>query len=233
MPLAMTTGGVTYYLAYDQVGSLRAVTDTAGNLVKRIDYDSFGNILADSNSDFAVPFGFAGGLHDRDANLVRFGYRDYDPEIGRWTAKDPIGFMSGDTDLFGYVLNDPVNFVDPDGLIFKKIVDFATKFASGKSIKPIVEKYVSDPRGQRIIVGGVQGAAGGLISGVLGGAAMGAVSTGPLAGVGAAPGALIGGLSGSISGFATGLLYATIKEIFDVNQKIQGIKGLFINPDPC
>ena len=116
MPVAMVQGGVTYYLAYDQVGTLRAVTDASGNVVKQIDYDSFGNILSDSNSSFTVPFGFAGGLHDRDTGLVRFGYRDYDPDTGRWTAKDPIGFAGGDTDLFGYVQNDPVNFVDPLGL---------------------------------------------------------------------------------------------------------------------
>ena len=64
-----------------------------------------------------MPFGFAGGLHDRETGLVRFGYRDYDPDIGRWTAKDPILFAGGDTDLFGYVLNDPVNLIDPDGLV--------------------------------------------------------------------------------------------------------------------
>ena len=64
-----------------------------------------------------MPFGFAGGLHDRDTGLVRFGYRDYDPDIGRWTAKDPILFAGGDTDLFGYCLNDPINYVDPFGLM--------------------------------------------------------------------------------------------------------------------
>ena len=37
--------------------------------------------------------------------------------MGRWTAKDPIGFAGRDTDLYGYVLNDPVNFYDPYGLI--------------------------------------------------------------------------------------------------------------------
>ena len=63
-----------------------------------------------------VPFGFAGGLYDRDTGLVRFGYRDYDPVTGKWTAKDPIGFDGGDTILYGYVLNDPVNLVDPNGL---------------------------------------------------------------------------------------------------------------------
>jgi hypothetical protein len=47
---------------------------------------------------------------------VRFGARDYDPQVGRWTAKDPILFAGGDTNLYGYVLNDPVNLTDSDGL---------------------------------------------------------------------------------------------------------------------
>jgi len=122
MPVAMAQEGMTYYLAYDPVGSLRMVTDASGNTVKRIDYDSFGNILVDTNPSMTVPFGFAGGLHDRDTGLVRFGYRDYDPDIGRWTAKDPIGFAGGDTDLYGYVFSDPVNFVDPYGLEMSDII---------------------------------------------------------------------------------------------------------------
>jgi RHS repeat-associated protein len=117
MPVALTYGGVTYYLAYDQVGALRVVADSSGNVAKLIDYDSFGNIISDSNPAFEVPFGFAGGLYDPDTELVRFGYRDYDPDIGRWTAKDPILFAGGDTDLYGYVLNDPINYTDPLGLL--------------------------------------------------------------------------------------------------------------------
>lgn len=116
MPAAVDVEGITYYLAYDQVGSLRLISGSAGNVITSVEYDSFGNVLSDSNPVFAVPFGFAGGLHDHDTGLVRFGYRDYDPEVGRWTAKDPIFFAGGDTDLYGYVLNDPVNAIDPYGL---------------------------------------------------------------------------------------------------------------------
>ena len=116
MPFAMTMGSATYYLAYDQVGSLCLVVDSGGNTVKRIEYDSFGNILSDSNPSVTIPLGFAGGLHDRETGLVRFGFRDYLPEIGKWTAKDPIDFAGGDSNLYGYVANDPVNWVDPEGL---------------------------------------------------------------------------------------------------------------------
>ncbi len=117
MPVSMTTNdGSVYYLSYDQVGSLRIITDASGKVVKMLDYDSFGNIYNDSNPAFEIPFGFAGGLYDRDTGLVRFGYRDYDPDVGRWTAKDPIRFAGGDTDLYGYCLSDPINLTDPLGL---------------------------------------------------------------------------------------------------------------------
>ncbi len=105
----------TYYLTYDQIGTLKVVSDASGNVVKKIDYDSFGNIINDTNPSFTIPYSFAGGLNDRDTGLVRFGYRDYDADIGRWTAKDPIFFEGGDTDLYGYCLNDPLNYVDPYG----------------------------------------------------------------------------------------------------------------------
>jgi uncharacterized protein RhaS with RHS repeats len=78
-----------YYLMYDQVGSLRVVADTDGNMVKEIVYDSFGKIITDSNPAFEVPFGFAGGLHDRDTGLVRFGYRDYLPGTGPLDRQRP------------------------------------------------------------------------------------------------------------------------------------------------
>ena len=145
VPNVMTKGGQTYYLTYDQVGSLRAVANSTGSVVKRIDYDSFGNIIADSAPTFVVPFGFAGGLHDRDIDLVHFGFRDYDPATGRWTAKDPISFAGGDVDLYGYVLNDPVNLVDPTGL------QFINTGGIGNNKGPIVSPYSpNSPLGWRV-----------------------------------------------------------------------------------
>jgi RHS repeat-associated protein len=80
--------------------------------------------LADTNPGFSVPFGFAGGLQDRDTDLVRFGYRDYSPESGRFTAKDPIDFNGGDTNLYSYTMSDPVNYVDPSGL-YDRLVHYS------------------------------------------------------------------------------------------------------------
>jgi RHS repeat-associated protein len=79
-----------------------------------MNYDEFGNVTSDTNPGFQ-PFGFAGGLYDRDTGLIRFGARDYDPMTGRWTAKDPLLFEGLVTNFYEYVVNDPIRFIDPEG----------------------------------------------------------------------------------------------------------------------
>ncbi|QPJ62208.1 MAG: RHS repeat-associated core domain-containing protein [Candidatus Nitronauta litoralis] len=107
---------VVYRIISDHLGSPRFVIDISnGTTALELSYDEWGvETIVSGNRDL-IPFGFAGGLYDKDTKLVRFGARDYDPEIGRWTSKDPIEFEGGDTNLFGYVLNDPVNYIDPTG----------------------------------------------------------------------------------------------------------------------
>ncbi len=116
MPAYLIKNGVTYRILSDHLGSPRLIVNTQdGTVAQRIDYDVWGNITTDSHPGFQ-PFGYAGGLYDRDTGLTRFGARDYDPETGRWTAKDPILFAGGDTNLYLYVQNDPVNWSDQNGL---------------------------------------------------------------------------------------------------------------------
>jgi RHS repeat-associated protein len=133
LPTYMTKGGSTYRLIPDHLGSPRLVVDVAsGSVAQRMDYDEFGNVTLDTNPGFQ-PFGFAGGLYDRDTNLVRFGARDYDPRSGRWTNKDPAGFAGGDADLYSYAFGDPVNFFDPSGLIgFGYVASETTEVGSGR-----------------------------------------------------------------------------------------------------
>jgi RHS repeat-associated protein len=126
VPDYMIKGGFTYRIITDHLGSPRLVVDTTtGHVVQRMAYDAYGQVILDDNPGFQ-PFGFAGGLYDPDTRLTRFGARDYDAETGRWTAKDPIRFAGGDTNLYGYVLNDPINWVDPTGLVLDTIVDVAS-----------------------------------------------------------------------------------------------------------
>jgi RHS repeat-associated protein len=116
VPDYMIKDGVTYRIVSDHLGSPRLVVNAeTGEVVQRMDYDAWGVVNRDTNPGFQ-PFGFAGGIYDLQTGLVRFGARDYDPIVGRWTAKDPIDFDSGDLNLYVYVKNDPVQYVDPLGL---------------------------------------------------------------------------------------------------------------------
>ena len=48
--------------------------------------------------------------------LVHYRARYYDPAIGRFTQRDPLGFIDG-VNRCAYALNDPVNRRDPIGQI--------------------------------------------------------------------------------------------------------------------
>ena len=160
-PNSFTQGGQTYYIVTDHLGTPRAITDNAGAVIKKLDYDSFGNVISDSNSGFGIPFGFSGGLQDNDTSLIRFGFRDYDPDTGRWAARDPIGFAGGDTNLYGYVFSDPVNFIDQTGESPVIVVGVAT----GASF--IIGGAIRAAQGGSFFEGGVAAATGTIVAGAI------------------------------------------------------------------
>jgi RHS repeat-associated protein len=115
VPAYMVQDGVAYRFITDHLGSVRLVVKVAdGTVAQRLDYDAFGVVTRNTAPGFQ-PFGFAGGLYDPDTGLVRFGARDYDAATGRWTAKDPVRFRGGSSNLYTYCGNDPVNWQDPTG----------------------------------------------------------------------------------------------------------------------
>jgi len=73
LPERMVTVSGTYRILTDHLGSPRLVVDsTIGAIAQRVGCDEWGVVLADSNPGFQ-PFGFAGGLYDRDTGLVSGG----------------------------------------------------------------------------------------------------------------------------------------------------------------
>lgn len=116
-PDYMIRDGTPYVFVWDHVGSPRLVVNAqTGDVAQRMEYDAWGRVVEDTNPGFQ-PFGFAGGLYDPDTGLVRFGMRDYDPEMGQFTAADPIGFDGSGSNLYAYAGNDPVNRTDRSGLL--------------------------------------------------------------------------------------------------------------------
>jgi RHS repeat-associated protein len=199
VPDYMIKNGVTYRIISDHLGSVRLVVNTStGDIVQKMEYDEFGRVLSDSNQGFQ-PFGYAGGIYDKDTGLVRFGARDYDPETGRWTCKDPIGFGGGDSNLYGYVFNEPINLIDSEGELAWVAAGAVIGAATNMGITYLANGgHVTT---KQMIAAGVSGAisgAAGALAGPMGGTlakGLGQVSNGLLskafnAGISAVGGAL-------------------------------------------
>lgn len=107
---SLGTYGSLYYVR-DQLGSVRALRTRNGQTLRLPDYDPWG----ESGSFFGVDFRFAGMYYHQASGLYLTPYRAYDPRIGRWLSRDPIG-VAGGINLYGYVGGNPVNFIDQSGL---------------------------------------------------------------------------------------------------------------------
>ena len=81
-----------------------------------VSYDIFGSPYQKSGSFLAndsLDFGYLGKPYNADTELYDYEFRDYSPEIARFTSVDPI---RDGRNWFSYVVNDPVNYVDLWGL---------------------------------------------------------------------------------------------------------------------
>lgn len=121
--LSIRRGGASYYYIKDGLGSVTALVDSSGDIVESYSYDAYGRPrIFDSNgvpiaeSQLGNPYLFTGRRYNPDTGLYFYRFRYYDPVVGRFISKDPIGLLGG-LNLYTYVTNNPVNFVDPYGLL--------------------------------------------------------------------------------------------------------------------
>jgi RHS repeat-associated protein len=113
-PLSETTSGATYYYLHDALGSVVALTDSAGNIVNSYDYDPYGNAVRSSET-VANPFRWIGAVWDSATQLYKMGDRYYSAALGRFTQIDPAHqCLNG----YSYGADNPVNFTDPTGDVF-------------------------------------------------------------------------------------------------------------------
>lgn len=110
------TGEVEWHLP-DHLGTVRDLVDDTGTVVDHRDYDAFGNVVSETNPARSTRYGFTGRELDAETGDYFYRARYYDPETGRFISTDPIGFESGDTNLYRYVENDPIRNRDPSGLV--------------------------------------------------------------------------------------------------------------------
>ncbi len=115
LQLGLRGANTEFYYTRDHLGSVREVTNRAGSIQARYEYDPYGkrNRL---DGKFDTDFGYTGHYHHAPSGLILAPYRVYDPALGRWLSRDPIEEKGG-LNLYGYVENDPLNATDALGLI--------------------------------------------------------------------------------------------------------------------
>ena len=99
----------------DHLGTTRAVLAADGSVSDEMMYDAYGKqYVLGQGSGAKVRERFTGKEFDDESgmNLDYFGKRYFDPEIGRWTSKDP---RSQHFDLYNYSGGHPISKIDPDG----------------------------------------------------------------------------------------------------------------------
>ncbi len=111
----------------DNLGSITAVTDSAGNALQRLSYDPWGTLR---DPVTLVPFapgdepelllgrGYTGHEHLPWLGLVNMNARLYDPATGRFLNPDPFVQDPTSTQSFNrysYCLNNPLRYSDPTG----------------------------------------------------------------------------------------------------------------------
>ena len=115
------TGNLAYHHG-DQIDSMRQMTNGGGAVVRRQTYTAFGERIQTSGSQdtrykYAGAFGYECITPPGASTpppFIHVGERWYDPNIGRFLQRDPIG-ISGGINPYAYVSNRPSILVDPDG----------------------------------------------------------------------------------------------------------------------
>lgn len=107
--IAVELNGAPYAVRSDYRGSVAVLLDLSGEVVEQYTYSAFGK-----GGEGLCPWRFSSKRVD-PTGLVYFGYRYYDPSLGRWMSPDPLGFSAG-SNLYAYCGNDPLNRIDSRGL---------------------------------------------------------------------------------------------------------------------
>ncbi|MDA7025189.1 DNRLRE domain-containing protein [Bacillus sp. CLL-7-23] len=118
--LAYRENGKQYFYHYNAHGDVIALTDNAGKIVAKYEYDTWGTPTKTEESSEVKgnPYRYAGYRYDEETGLYYLIARYYEPENGVFLSLDPDPGSDGDAlDQNGYTYanNNPVMKVDPDG----------------------------------------------------------------------------------------------------------------------
>jgi RHS repeat-associated protein len=118
------SGSATTYPLTDAHGDVTTVTDDAGAVVSRQEYDPWGIQLSGPD----LENGYLGAYQrptDPDTGLLQMGIRPYDPTLGQFLEEDHVlGAMGFGQSLnrYPYVWNNPLTRYDLSGLFWDELL---------------------------------------------------------------------------------------------------------------
>lgn len=102
----------SYAYTYDGNGNVSELIATDGTIAAHYEYDAFGKTLAKQGHQAdANTYRFSTKPLDVESGLYYYGYRFYDPQLGRWPNRDPIGERGG-RNLYAFVKNNGLSAID-------------------------------------------------------------------------------------------------------------------------
>ncbi|MBL7148285.1 MAG: RHS domain-containing protein [Nanoarchaeota archaeon] len=116
--ILLTSSVSAYHIFYyhnDHLGNPAAITNENGEVVWKADYEPFGEVFNEEEIEIGNKFGYNTKELDKNTNLLYYGARFYDSDIGRFTTADTVkGSLSAPQSLnrYSYVLNNPLKYVD-------------------------------------------------------------------------------------------------------------------------
>lgn len=113
--LSVAQAQTVIYYHTDALGSPVAITNVAGVVIERTEYEPYGQVL---NEPVADGPGYTGHVSDAQTGLSYMQQRYYDPQIGRFLSMDPVTADAGtgaNFNRYWYANNNPYRFTDPDG----------------------------------------------------------------------------------------------------------------------
>jgi len=141
--------GTIRWMLADHQGSVRDIVENGGAIVNHVTYDSYGNVVAQTNPSQSSRYLYTGREYDQEIDLYYYRSRFYDAQDGRFIGEDPIGFFGRDLNLYRYVEGDPVRFRDPSGLepninLLNSSQAPAASAIPSSSVIPIIDVSVGD-----------------------------------------------------------------------------------------
>jgi RHS repeat-associated protein len=124
-PIAEYSGGTTYFVHTDHLGSTRLLTaypwvSTSQSIADNLDYLPYGELISrDSGIDTHK---FTGKERDSESGLDHFQFRNFASTMGRWMSPDPINLTAkrlvnpaNTLNKYIYGGNNPLLYTDPTG----------------------------------------------------------------------------------------------------------------------